>query len=125
MGSDERMQNEIQYFKFDVFGEKWGEIAEKGRLIFQNKDNIVKPYNVLSDLVFLHLANGDLSKLEDYFLKQGFLGFPVEAVNSNLPVVSIGISRTPNLSVTRFSREEVLELINSSFETEKKFGRHL
>ena len=58
-------------------------------------------------------------------MKQGFLGFPVEAVNSNLPVVSIGISRTPNLSVTRFSREEALELINSSFETEKKFGRHL
>ena len=119
------MQNEIQYFKFNVFGEKWQEIAEKGSLIFQNKDNIVKPNTVLSDLVFLHLANGDLSKLENYFLKQGFLGFPVEAVNPNLPIVSIGVSRTPNLSVTRFSREEALEFINNEFGVEKTSGRSL
>ena len=109
------MQNKIEYFRLKVFGEGWQEVAQSGRLVFQNKNNIVQLNNVLPDLIFLHLADNNLTKLEDYFVEKGFLAFPAELVNPDLPISSIGVSMTPGPSVAHFTRERALEFINSSF----------
>ena len=119
------MQDKIEFFRLRVFGEAWQETAENGKLVFQNQNNIVKPNNVLPDLIFLHLANNDLTKLEEYFLEQGFLGFPAELIDSKVPVTSIGVSRKPNYSVTHFTQEEALEYIDECFENQKTSGRKL
>ena len=119
------MQDKIEFFRFEVYGDAWGEIEENGNLVFQNQKDIVKPNNVLSDLIFLHLANKDLTKLENYFLEQGFLGFPAELIDSKVPVTSIGVSKKPDYSVTHFTQEEALEYINKCFENQKTLGMKL
>lgn len=116
---------EIKFFRLRVFGEAWQETAENGNLVFQNRDNIVKPNNVLPDLIFLHLANNDLAQLEKYFLDQGFLGFPAEFIDPKVPVTSIGVSRNPNLGVRYFTPEKALEYIGDCFGNPKTTGRKL
>lgn len=119
------MQDKIDFFRFKVFGDTWGKIEENGSLIFQNQKDIVKPNNVLPNLIFLHLADNDLAKLENYFLEQGFLGFPAELIDSKVPVTSIGVSKKPDYSVTCFTQEEALEYISKCFGNQKTSGMKL
>lgn len=77
------MEQKIEYFRFRLFGERWQETAALGSLVFQNRNGIIKPNNVLSNLIFHVEVGRDLARLEEYFIERGFSSVPIESIDSN------------------------------------------
>ena len=111
------MEQKIEYFRFRLFGDRWQETAALGSLVFQNKNGIVKPNNVLCNLIFHFVVDvdRDLEKLEQYFIERGFSSVPAEMIDSNRPVEYIGLTKQPTSSVRCFDHESAIEYIDKSF----------
>lgn len=53
-----------EFFKFNLYGDNRGEIAQTGKYIFQNKDNKIKVHNSVPFLVLHYVTNYNLDDLE-------------------------------------------------------------
>lgn len=75
----------FDYFKFDLYGDTWGEKVESGKFIFQDHNNIVGVDNVLPFLVFHYIVDYNLVDLELFFRLAGFSAFSQEELEE--PIV--------------------------------------
>jgi len=66
------------YFQFNLYGDDWGELAEEGKYVFQNRDEKIGLHSALPFLVFHFVTNYDLSDLELFFRLAGFSAFTKE-----------------------------------------------
>ncbi len=83
----------MDYFKFNLYGDSWGEYAERGKYIFQNRDNKIKARNVLPFLVFHFVVNYNLADLELFFKLAGFSTFTEEELPRSIVIpVDIGLT---------------------------------
>lgn len=72
------------YFKFNLYGDNWGDLAESGKYVFQNKDYKVGVHNSLVFLVFHFVVNYNLSDLELFFRLAGFSAFTREEMPDSI-----------------------------------------
>ncbi|MBE6154783.1 MAG: hypothetical protein E7163_04350 [Firmicutes bacterium] len=66
------------YFIFNLYGDNWGDLKEKGKYVFQNIDCKVGVHNVLPFLVFHYVTDYNLEDLELFFRLAGFSAFTRE-----------------------------------------------
>lgn len=71
-----------EYFKFYLYGETWGSIAQSGNYIFQDKNNKIGINDALPFLVFHYVTNYNLDDLELFFKLAGFVAFTEEEIPS-------------------------------------------
>ena len=72
------------YFKLNLYGDNWGDLAETGKYVFQNKDYKVGVHNSLAFLVFHFVVNYNLSDLELFFRLAGFSAFTREEMPDSI-----------------------------------------
>lgn len=109
-----------EYFTLNLYGDNWGDFAQKGKYIFQNKDNIIQPHNSLPFLVFHFVTNYNLDDLELFFRLAGFSAFTEEELpRSIVNPISINLSNQKNVHSGMFggitSEEEGIKHIESTF----------
>lgn len=86
------------YFKFNLYGDNWGELAEKGKYVFQNIDMKVGVHTVLPFLVFHYVTDYNLSDLELFFRLAGFSAFTEEELpNSIITPETIDLTNKKNV----------------------------
>lgn len=72
------------YFTFKLYGDNRGYISQVGKFVFQNRNNIIRPNNVLPCLVFHYITNYNLDDLELFFRLVGFSTFTKEELPSSI-----------------------------------------
>lgn len=72
------------YFKFDLYGDNWGELAEKGKYIFQNTNMKIGAHTALPFLVFHFVTDYNLSDLELFFRLAGFSAFTEDELPNSI-----------------------------------------
>ncbi len=74
------------YFKFNLYGNTWGEFAQTGEYIFQNSNKKITKNSCLPFLVFHFVVDYNLSDLELFFKLAGFISFTEEELPRNIVV---------------------------------------
>jgi len=74
------------YFKFNLYGNTWGEFAQTGEYIFQNSNKKITKNSCLPFLVFHFVVDYNLSDLELFFKLAGFISFTEEELPRDIVV---------------------------------------
>ncbi len=106
------------YFKFNLYGDNWGDIAEKGKYIFQNHNRKIGVHDSLPFLVFHFVTNYNLSDLELFFRLAGFSAFTEKELPNTIVIPeAINLTNRKNVHTGWFGgytdEEEAKEFIES------------
>lgn len=77
------------YFRFNLYGDNWGDLKETGKYVFLNRDNKVGVHNNLPFLVFHYITNYNLSDLELFFRLAGFSAFTQEEMPDSITIPDV------------------------------------
>lgn len=99
-----------EYFKFNLYGDKCGDIEQTGKYVFQNIDGVVSVNSALPFLVLHYVTNYNLADLEFFFRLAGFSAFTEEELPNSI-VTPVAINLTNRNNVTSgwyggFNKEE-------------------
>lgn len=72
------------YFKFNLYGDNWGDLVEKGNYIFQNPNRKIGVNDSLPFLVFHFVTNYNLPDLELFFRLAGFSAFTEDELPNSI-----------------------------------------
>lgn len=90
------------YFKFSLYGDSRGDIAEEGKYIFQNSNQKISKNSCLPFLVSHYVTKYNLSDLELFFKLAGFSAFTEQELpNSIVTPTYIGLPNRKN-ATSRF-----------------------
>lgn len=93
------------YFKFNLYGDNWGDLAESGKYVFQNKDYKVGAHNSLPFLVFHFVTDYNLSDLELFFRLAGFSAFTQKEMPDSITTPDvINLTNKKNVHTRCFGR---------------------
>ncbi len=91
------------YFKFNLYGDNWGDLAEKGKFVFQNPNRKIGVHTSLPFLVFHFVTNYNLSDLELFFRLAGFSAFTEDELpNSIITPEVINLTNRKNVNTGWF-----------------------
>lgn len=106
------------YFKFNLYGDNWGDLEEKGKYLFQNTNRKIGVHSLLPFLVFHFVTDYNLSDLELFFRLAGFSAFTEEELpNSIVTPEVINLTNRKNVHTGWFGgftdEEDAKEFIES------------
>lgn len=106
------------YFKFNLYGDNWGDLAEEGKFVFQNPNRKIGVHTSLPFLVFHFVTNYNLSDLELFFRLAGFSAFTEDELpNSIITPEVINLTNRKNVHTGWFGgftdEEEAKKFIES------------
>ncbi|MBQ4634550.1 MAG: hypothetical protein IJB71_04305 [Bacilli bacterium] len=111
------------YFKFNLYGDNWSDLAETGKYVFQNRDNKVGVHNSLPFLVFHFITDYNLSDLELFFRLAGFSAFTQEEMPDSITIPEvINLSNHKNIHAGWFGGFTNEEEAKKYIETELGAG---
>lgn len=89
---------EEKYFKFNLYGDNWGDIVQTGKYIFQNVGNKIGVHKSLPFIVFHYVANYNLDDLELFFRLAGFSAFTEDELpDSIVRPININLTNKNNV----------------------------